>query len=102
MSKCSSVMSHSKPQSVQPAPEADSKREAVDDASACSSVAASAASSHTRKSHATTTTTCIQRQLESLEEELNKERDERLKAQNELRRTAKELEAIERLLSLRK
>jgi hypothetical protein len=66
-----------------------------------SRVSAKLANGADAASVAPTTTTALNGRLERLVAELGKERDARLRAQEELRRTCAELEALEKVLHLR-
>lgn len=76
----------------------------ADVASTISAPVKSAAGTSVSKgvSKASTTTTKLQSQIDRLESELSKEKVARLNAQHELDRTARELEALEKVLMLRK
>ena len=101
--KCSSVMSHTTQASkVSQRSAATSMTHSVVSSKVSAAPTKSVvAKSVARSAAGTTTTTVLQRQLESLESQLVTEKNERERAQAELKRTAAELEALEKLLKLK-
>jgi hypothetical protein len=116
-SQCSSVMTRTTVVSEKPVKEAPaaSNNEAVPSVPAetkAASVVSAAPSSRAgskavdvlsvARSKASTTTTVMVKQLQNLEAQLEQERQEREKASEDLKRTARELEALERVLKLKR
>lgn len=113
-SQCSSVMTRTTVVSEKPvkdAPAAPANEPAQTETKAASVVSAAPSSRPGSKavdvlsvarSKASTTTTVMVKQLQNLEAQLEQERQEREKASEDLKRTARELEALERVLKLKR